>query len=221
MLCKNPKGLIRKFDVIGTRGEQSPNITHASVADEDCPANVDSSVAVSHCRPPFLSGSDLYGKTSLHVAGRVVNLTDDEKQILQLKCREIQSQMAAQPPGWKGIDHYSIKPTIARTIDPDTGVLVNLRFSCVGYVLYLYQSIDINLLEESETLPEVDVNYLLEEYPFLQISKFREKLPNLGLKGNGPWKILLAGYLLKSLDRDDSEIRRTPFPVVSLQDAVL
>ena len=62
---------------------------------------------------------------------------------------------------------------------------------------------------DEETLPEVPRQTLEAAYPvFLDNPDRRERL---GLQGDGPWRVVLAGYLLHALDRTGDEIRAEPY----------
>ena len=76
-----------------------------------------------------------------------------------------------------------------------------------------YREVDIDVLEtESERLPFVSLDALKTQYPesarLLDNPQVREAF---GIRGDGPWAVVLAGYVLNSLDRLEAEIRLTPY----------
>jgi len=85
------------------------------------------------------------------------------------------------------------------------------RFSCAGFVLDAHRQVEINLLlvdeEALQALPEVDEQMLVLAYPDAN----RRRLHRLGVPGNGPWRIILAGYVFHALDRTSQQIRDRPY----------
>ena len=97
---------------------------------------------------------------------------------------------------------YVVAPHV-REEKADDGTTKYRRFSCAGFVIEAYREAAINLLmTEAAELPDVGLNTLLQQYPdharALLLPPMRKKA---GLEGEGPWRVVLAGYVLNSLDR--------------------
>ena len=106
---------------------------------------------------------------------------------------------------------YVIHPPWQDHRDRNTGVVRYRRYSCAGFVLDAYEQIGIPLLEtEEQSLPEVTSEAVEAAYP----KPFENPglLPRFGLQGNGPWRVVLAGYVLHALDRSKADIREKPYP---------
>lgn len=91
------------------------------------------------------------------------------------------------------------------------GRYVRVRFSCAGFVYEAYKSARLNLLDLN-ALPYIDLPILKQSYPRFETQldspEFRA---SLGLQGDGPWPVMLCGYLFHALNQPDAEIRSTPF----------
>lgn len=85
------------------------------------------------------------------------------------------------------------------------------RFSCVGYVQKAYEYADVDLVDIS-AIPLVDLRTILLAYPDsrtdLQNARLREFV---GLEGDGPWPVLLPGYIFHAMNRSPNECRATPY----------
>jgi len=104
--------------------------------------------------------------------------------------------------------HYIACPHFFWKLD-EAGMPQYRRFSCTGLVVECYLSVDIRLLNINE-LPQVDAGVLAPVYgEIVKDQRLRERL-KIGLDGNGPWPVLLPGYLFHSLNRADSEIKVAP-----------
>ena len=90
------------------------------------------------------------------------------------------------------------------------------RFSCAGFVIEAYREAGINVLQTGRgELPLVSLDALKAQYPFaerrLDKPEDREKL---GIPGDGPWPVVLAGYVLNALDRPGAEVRSSTFRAI-------
>jgi len=210
---------LKQFDIVGTCADANHRrAVHVAISEGRVRCALGKHVSVSHCGPPFYSDPHEESNTRLDIYGRVTNLTDDEIKILKLRRQQVCTQMTSQKEGLSGLEHYYIKPVIKKERDAETNRIIKLRFSCVGYVLHLYEAIGIEFVRENESLPLVSFDFLSEEYPRFPAAVLKRYLPKLGLVGNGPWRVLLASYVVKSLQRSDDEIRSGPLEFSSLQD---
>ncbi len=92
-----------------------------------------------------------------------------------------------------------------------TGVDTVRRYSCAGYVQQAYEYADIDLLDLTEC-PGVELQTILVAYP-----DSRKELENprarafVGLRGPGPWPVLLPGYIFHAMARDPQQYRQEPY----------
>src|SRR6185437_15528756 len=95
---------------------------------------------------------------------------------------------------------------------PD-GTIICQRFSCGGFVIEAYRFAGIDLLTtDAGSLPPVGVELLRLAYPDQHRTLDNPRLrTSLGLEGDGPWPIVLSGYLLHSLARAEAGIRSGPY----------
>ena len=107
---------------------------------------------------------------------------------------------------------YVVHPHVREQTAPD-GTVIYRRFSCAGFVIEAYREVGIELVVTEEgRLPSVPLNTLLLAYPDLQAELQSPRLRRMcGLPGEGPWAVVLPGYVLHSLDRPESEIRGSPY----------
>ncbi len=71
----------------------------------------------------------------------------------------------------------------------------------------------VRLIETNlDSLPRVDLETLKTQFPHvathLSQPNFRERL---GIAGDGPWPVVLAGYVLGALNRSETEIRASRY----------
>ncbi|MDQ3330995.1 MAG: hypothetical protein M3552_10120 [Planctomycetota bacterium] len=92
------------------------------------------------------------------------------------------------------------------------------RFNCVGFVIECYKSAGISVIDTEAELPDVDLATLRKAYPgqlekieLIKNDRVRQKLKeDLGIPGDGPWKIILPGYVFRSLERATPDTPRPP-----------
>jgi len=200
-LTQGPRTLSR-YDVVGERAEgRTYFVIHVGLLDEDSQSvEAGDEVSAVHMRPPLKQGEAI----KVHVAGHVP-LSNDEikkistwiKKIADEYPRSAASQFIIDPP-WK--DEY----------DPNTGVRRYRRYSCAGFVLDSHRQVNLNLLKiDKDALPHVELPTIISAYP--DAERHASLLPYWGLGGNGPWKVVLAGYVLNALNRPTDQIRQEPY----------
>ncbi len=192
-------------DVIAQDGDSPHFIRHVGLASKPGTHKRDE-VEVAHMGPPLLSiasmTADAVGNARL-TDGEIrkikdyIDRHDSEHQAVTRVSRANISQM------------YCIVPHVIPFREED-GRYVRMRFSCAGFVFEAYRRARIRLLEESQ-LPLITLDQIKQAYPdsakILDVPKFREAM---GLMGSGPWPVMLCGYLLHSLNRDEALIRAHP-----------
>lgn len=196
---------LSRFDVVGQHSEEVPKfVRHVALFNLDN-RDVDhgGTVDVVHMGPPLKTGKQL----SADVAGRVP-LTNDEINAIETWIEKVADEYRDHKV--RGRRQYRIDPPWKDVSDKNTGVRRYRQYSCAGFVLYAHLRVDVSLLMiDKERLPEVSRETLEAAYP----DDFRspDLLSRFGLQGNGPWPVVLAGYVLHALDRSSDEIRAEPY----------
>lgn len=197
--------VIRRFDVVGHDSpSQSEFIGHVGLAAAEGFSG-DSPIDLVHLAPPL--GRELVDRPTCR---GTVALTIDEILQIQVFVDELTSEYQASQVD--SHNQYVIAPHV-REIPADDGTLICRRFSCGGFVLEAYRSIDVDLVDvRTEQLPPISLTALKTAYPdrarHLDRPALREKF---GIAGDGPWPVLLPGYILNSLARPEAEVRSRPF----------
>ncbi len=203
-LAEHPSVLSR-FDVLGVHSEQVARfVEHVALLNLDN-RDVDygDTVDVVHMKPPLGTGDSLCP----HVAGRIP-LTND--QINSIKAWIVKVEDEYQGQNARIGKQYIIDPPWEDIRDENTGVRRYRRYSCAGFVLYAHLQVDIRLLiGDKDELPEVTRQTL--ETAYSDFLRNPDLLSQFGLQGNGPWRVVLAGYVLHALDRSSAEIRAEPY----------
>lgn len=196
---------LSRFDVVGQHSETPPSfVKHVALLNTDERAvGCEDTVHVVHMGPPLETDRQL----SADVSGRIP-LTNDEINSIKTWIAKVEDEYQTVNDGrW---NQYVIDPPWKDICDENTGVRRYRRYSCAGFVLYAHRRVDVSLLMiDKEELPEVSRETLEVVYPGF----FRDPdlLNRFGLQGDGPWRVVLAGYVLHALDRTSDEIRAEPY----------
>lgn len=199
--AKGPETLSR-YDVVGVFSkDQSRFVRHVGLFDEDKRiVEAGKKVNVAHMGPPLGQGEAI----EMDVAGHIP-LTADEIKKISIWIKKITDEYPNSTAR-----QYVIRPPWKDEIDPHTNVRRYRRYSCAGFVLDGHRKIGIELLKFDEnSLPDVDKATIESAYPD---TNYGDKLLSYwGLEGNGPWKVVLAGYVLHALNRPSDQIRQEPY----------
>ena len=192
---------VHRYDVIGEYGNPNQQfVTHVGLCGNTIP-NVKSGIqaTITHMKPPLV----LAGSMHVHAAGEVP-LTNEERKEIAAFIEETKDEYKEAKV--KGLHQFVVDPPWEILRDKNTEITRCRRYSCAGFVLYAHQQIEIKLLDiQKNSLPPVGFSVLTTAYPW--ISGRRSSLGRYGLKGNGPWQIVLPGYVLHSLARSEKDIR--------------
>ena len=202
---------LARYDVVGMYSDYLPRfIRHVSLFDGDAATvSMYEEVKVAHMGPPLGTGCNL----PVHAVGGV-SLTNDEIKQIEARIEEMKDEYEAEGPDRK--QQYIIDPPWKDERDPNTGVRRYRRFSCAGFVLDAHLQVDIELLDlDKSVLPEVDKETLQLAYADVDVARKGADLERYGVGGEGPWRIVLAGYVLHALDRPSELIRREPYQAQS------
>ncbi len=198
-----------RFDVVGQNSDSVRDfVRHLGLSLETRNGvSYGETVAVRHMRPPFENP----GEMRAHSIGSAT-LTVDEANQIKLYLDEVEAEYdaASRRPGPLG--QYVIAPH-AEPWRAEDGTILWWRYSCVGLVIESYRDANIDLVSGSEAdLPLVDLTTLDQAYPDLALTRRGPRLrEGLGIPGDGPWPVVLAGYVLHALNRTKEEIRRGPY----------
>lgn len=140
----------------------------------------------------------------IHLYG-VVELSAQDIEAIETWLVELDKE--SRPPPTTGyMNHYIISPPM-KWVTAEGGIRLYRRYSCAGFVLDCYRSFGVRLIDDSreENIPEVQPVTLASFYgPHVLSERIRTKL---GIPGNGPWRITLAGYVIHALNRANEVIR--------------
>lgn len=195
------------FDVVGEDGDPRGFIRHTGLA-ESTGTHQSDSVAVFDMGPPLHARRQMKAD-----AVGSADLSDDEARKIQTFVdrhegdhRAIQELNRTTLP-----QAYCIVPHASPFCEND-GRYVRMRFSCSGFVFEAYRRARIRLVDE-KALPKVGIEIIRSAYPreTRLMDRGRINRDSLGLTGEGPWPVMLCGYLFHALNRNAAAIRRTPY----------
>lgn len=198
-----PRVVIRQFEVVGADGQAPGFIRHTGLA-SDTGEHDRGNVPVVDMAPPMR----LTGPMKADAIGAAVLTDDESRKIKDFVDRHDGEHKAAQKLSRATFQEaYCIFPHATPFNEVD-GRYVRMRFSCSGFVFEAYKRARIELVDLAQ-LPHVTLDKISLAYTdysaFLERLEFREKV---GLQGDGPWPVLLCGYLLNALNRDEMSIRQ-------------
>jgi hypothetical protein len=200
---------IRKYDVIALDSTvESEFIGHVALAGERKSSFGESDeLSLVHMMPPLERGTS---HSPINCVG-TVGLTVDEMRQIDVFVDELESEYEAARIRNDQRRQYVIAPH-AHDVLADDGTVIFRRFNCGGFVIESYREIGIDLLlTDPNNLPAVSLETLVRQYPdlatLLHNPAVREKY---GIPGDGPWSVVLAGYVMNALNRTAEEIRRQP-----------
>lgn len=196
----DPGEPVEPFDVVSlVLSRDDRFVRHAAIAAE---GGVAGRVRMTHMRPPFMLGD---GPEPVDIVSSVP-LRPDERIRIKIFIEELDQEFRAHSISAERGRQYVIHPA---TVGPCEGKPYR-RFNCAGFVVEAYRAADIRLV--ADNLPAIPLAMLKKAYP-----EFAEALDRagtrtaLGIVGNGPWPILLAGYVANALNRSPIEIRNGPY----------
>ena len=203
---------VGKYDVAGVDADSPmlPNfVRHVGLfGDERKELRRNEQLPLVHMGPPLGVNE---GEIPVHAVGTAGLSTDDILQVqvfVDDRAGEYEAAKIRNPRA-----QYCVIPHAEPHEEPD-GTVTYWKFSCAGFVIEAYRYVDLDLLvTDQERLPPVDVDLIEAAYPGIFDSARRRERYNL--RGDGPWKIVLAGYVINALDRPVDAIRGIPYQPVS------
>jgi hypothetical protein len=185
-----------QYSVIGQDASGVGDVRHVGILFDHEDLEREQHVYVFEMTPPLCVGTPI-GKMVAHAVG-YLDLTPDERRGILLWLTDLQTRSVKCA--------YHVLPATQGTVDPGTRRAQYTSFSCAGFVASCYRDgARVSLVVEEAKLPEVerDLTAQIWERPFLHYPKERRDalMARLGLRGSGPWRVLLPGYLLHALNR--------------------
>ncbi len=163
----------------------------------------------------------LMGTTQAHVFGHLQNFRRSETHAIKTWLTKVERQVRQfhRPITRESLPEliklqYVVSPPFDWVKDSVTGDFMYRRFSCAGFVLACYdEGAGIVLLDwQADDFPEVDLDTLNMAYGNIE-ELGSEDRTRIGIPEEGPWPraIVLAGYIVHSLNRPDEVIRSEPY----------
>lgn len=202
------------YDIVGQDGNSHNFIVHTGLAESTGSHAAEQNIPVIDMSPPLREGNDL---SDVSVVGSAF-LTDDEerkiKKFIDTHASEHEAfQQLRRKEFFKSIPQmYCVFPHAEKIKEKD-GRYTRMRFSCVGFVFEAYKYAKIVLLVDTNDLPSLNMELIGQAYPRqLQMMESNHvKKEDLGLTGDGPWSVMLCGYLFHALNRTSNDIRTEPY----------
>ena len=200
---------IGKYDVAAQDSATTPHfVGHVGLADEQRDdVRWNSEISLVHMGPPLMRGPS---GIPIHAMGQA-GLTASQIRQIGVFVDEHLSEYEAERV--RGPRQYVVHPHVR---EPDTDVPCR-RFSCAGFVIEAYRDADLKLVvTEPSRLPRVDLETLTNAYSDVaHLLRIPARRSRFGLQGDGPWPVVLAGYVMNALNRTAEEIRDGPYTPAS------
>ena len=214
------------FDIIG-KITDSGYVAHVGILETANTVAFNTLARVFHSGPPLEigqldAGTDqpVLGEMPVHLAGWIDNLRQEEWRGIHAWIADARTRI---PPSVTRLTNYCIDPPFREVPDSVTGRVINCQYSCVGFVMRCYEvGAGIILLNyDPSVLPPADLDVLRDIYGEILDRLLRSPAASnrVGLGGDGPWRIVLPGYVFHALNRQVNDIRDTPHVVRSVDEA--
>lgn len=200
---------ISVYDALGQDAQDVPSfVCHIGMSSKNVEANGQQVVLakmVEMCPPlvvPVIDEEPDPESDRVDVVGSIELTAAESKQIATF-VEEIEEELKSVPENLQ----YTVHPHFRDRTEPDSA----RRYSCVGFVQQAYEYADIDLVD-IESLPNVELETILPAYPDRrEVLLHRRARSFVGLKGDGPWPVLLPGYVFHAMNRSSLECRSTPY----------
>jgi hypothetical protein len=193
-----------RFDIVGSCDGGTSAVTHVGMLAAAVQLTAGASVTVLQMsRRPQLdppSGMDAHVVAALP-------LTRDEAAALEEWIEGIRTIISRCS--------YFASPAATADRDPETQIVRGWKFSCAGFVVTAYKAADIHLVVDESEIPPLEFDKVILAWSHIMGDRTenaqRQLLSAFGLKGTGPWRVLLPGYLLHAC-KDGSTRPYSPGP---------
>ncbi|NQV23513.1 MAG: hypothetical protein HQ518_04005 [Rhodopirellula sp.] len=209
---------VHEFDVGAIDGPDSTFVAHVVLCRTENKQTVsaaESVVETAEMGPPLgeaSQGIHALGTTLLDPDGlppdkrRQIKVFVDDRMKEAKAQQELRERLSEPVRKALMLREYVILPAY----ESYTEEVTRWRFSCAGFVLRAYEEARIKLLDPS--IPDVTLDELKKAYPDWADDLDRQKIrERLGIEGDGPWPVVLPGYVMNSLKRTSAEIESTPY----------
>lgn len=196
---------VGRFDEFGQDSESVPQfVRHVGLCGEERNGlQANEAVALVHMGPPP-SRADGFVQ-SIGSAGLTVDEINEIGVFVDERSSEYEASRRRDPK-----QQYVVHPH-AKPVTSNDGTVICTRFSCAGFVIEAYNAVEIPLIPDDEdSFPKSDVETLVRADPDLERSLRSPARKIVGLEGDGPWPVVLAGFVVNSLRRSVDEIRHEP-----------
>lgn len=180
-----------RFSVVGQDAAGSTAVRHVGLLFLDDDLDAGREVRVVDMAPPLRLGAP-EDTMVVHTVGYVEVLTPEQQRRMDYWLADLHTQ---------GVDYkFRVQPASGEVIEPGTQRVQYRFYSCAGLVADCYARAGVLLVDQS-ALPLVTRALALEIWGKpLSPPALERALRELGLEGQGPWRLLLPGYLLHALD---------------------
>lgn len=197
-----------RFSVVGEQVNGSRAVRHVGILQASVSVQIGDPVEVFHMGPPIVVGQapELREPRYVeHMAAHVLAWLDDlsGEQVMRIEqwLEGVRVQLR------NGVRfRYRVLPAYEEELNEDRTMVRYRRFSCSGFVERCYRDgAGISLIVQEERLPEVELDLIRRvwgpagELPPQVLDRVRRTMAEWGLKGSGPWRVLLPGYLLHAM----------------------
>jgi hypothetical protein len=216
-----------QYAIVGTYSAPGDQfVRHVALLRDDGTLVYGASAPVWHMGPPLVADERSRAQSrsdpecEAHVVGWV-SLTAEEREGMADWLAQVGKE--DRPTDFRGLfDQYTV------SLDPqdywwrdERGVRQYRRFSCASFVLTAYgEGAGLPLLDlrDHSQLPPVGIEELARAYGE-QVRTRPERRERIGLRADGPWQVVLAGYVMHALNRPDELIRKSAHRVSGLKEA--
>ena len=142
---------------------------------------------------------ELPGTMDAHALGWLVDMADEEHKSVSGWLQRIKTSSVK-------IDYLAF-PAFETLRDKANGRTIGRKFSCAGFVQCCFEeALQVSLVVSLEHLPNVDRNLLEEVWD----ARIVARGVRYGLRGAGPWKVLLPSYIFHALNKTRTELPHNP-----------
>ncbi|MCC5877250.1 MAG: hypothetical protein JJU11_13595 [Candidatus Sumerlaeia bacterium] len=210
---------VRRFDVIGKLNKNTRCVEHVGLSLEARTLGGQKSpLRVIDMAPP-VAERDAGDSFPRHLVGTADLTSETDFEVVEMLENFVTStrgKMEARSSGRvfplpEEFRVYVIHPHSIEGYQDEDDEVHPARYSCAGYVYEGYRRAGLRLLDVG-LLPNVTFNEVLIVDRRLALAQRKPELRKwVGLEGDGPWPIMMPGYLMASLNRRAEEIRQTPY----------
>lgn len=217
---------VPRFSVVGSyaRPMQDQFVGHVALLQDGDDLAFEGVAEVWHCGPPIVAGQQTAAQLNEQCDAHAVSFLDDlsanDIAGIETTLAEIDAQTQPASTPTDAFRQYVVHPPVFPVMDEKTGRVRCRKFSCVGFVLECYlEGADVRLLDnEFSKFPAVDLETLASAYGDTVRNKKRRE--RYGIVGDGPsWQIMLAGYVMHSLNRPSDVVRVSPHVPTDISEA--